>query len=383
MGITHYTRSLTALLLALIGGPAAAQDAPAQTPARPPATFYGGDWGFTIGGRIKLDMIHDFDAITSTDSFDPRTIVVPETAGTNWRIHAREARLSLGIAGPANGRQLRMFIEGDFYGTGNAFRLRHAYGQYGVLLVGQTWSTFMDEDNVPNTIDFETPLAAPLVRQGLVRLTFPVSQSAMVAFGVEEADPEVVSPAGVSGAVEKPMPDITARFRFTGGAGHVQLSGFVGKTRYRATGGDTDDAMIGGVLLSGRLRLFGSDAAYTQVAYGPGLGRYRGGVSAAPDVSNNLTAVEAFALTTGYEHWWSDRWSSNVVFSPAWALDDIGVMGTANTQLTYAAANLFYWFIPNRAWVGGEYLFGRREVSGGTRATANRIQFAVRFNIPG
>ena len=376
----HRTCSLTVLFLVLIAGEASAQQA--QAPA-PPPTFSTGGWGFTIGGRIKLDMIHDFDAITSTDSFDPRTIVVPDTPGTNTRIHARETRFSLGIAGPANGRELKMFVEGDFYGTGNAFRLRHAYGQYGMLMAGQTWSTFMDEDNIPNTIDFETPVAAPLVRQAQVRLTFPVARSATVAFGVEESDPEVVPPAGVPGAVEKSLPDFTGRLRFTHGTGHVQLSGFVGQTRYRSSAGVAEDVMIGGVLVSARVRPFGRDAAYGEIAYGPGLGRYRGGISAAPDASNNLTAVDALGFTAGYEHWWSDRWSSSAVFSPAWALDDIGLTGTANTEVTYLAANLFYWFIPNRAWVGGEYLFGRREVSGGTNATANRIQFAVRFNIPG
>ena len=375
----HRPRSLTVVHLLLIAAHASAQQAPAPSPA----TFSTGGWGFTIGGRIKLDVIHDFDAITSTDSFDPRTIVVPDTPGSNTRIHARETRFSLGIVGPANGRELKMFVEGDFYGSGNAFRLRHAYGQYGVLLAGQTWSTFMDEDNIPNTIDFETAVAAPLVRQGLVRLTFPVARGAAVAFGVEESDPDVVPPTGVPGAVEKSMPDFTARLRFTRGAGHVQLSGFVGQTRYRSSTGDTDDAMIGGVLASARVRPFGRDAAYGELAYGPGLGRYRGGISAAPDTSNNLVAIDALGLTVGYEHWWSDRWSSNAVFSPAWALDDIPITATANTQLTYAAANLFYWFIPNRAWVGGEYLFGRREVSDGARAIANRIQFAVRFNIPG
>src|SRR5688572_16578165 len=114
-GAMGRTRSLSVLFLLLIAGQAAAQQA--QAPA-PPPTFSTGGWGFTIGGRIKLDMIHDFDAITSTDSFDPRTIVVPDTPGANTRIHARETRVSLGIAGPANGRELKMFVEGDFYGTG-------------------------------------------------------------------------------------------------------------------------------------------------------------------------------------------------------------------------------------------------------------------------
>ena len=121
-----------------------------------PITFSSGSWQLTLGGYFKLDLIHDFDPNGSPDSFDPRSIPVDGSKGTNTRIHARETRLSLGIEGPAEGRDLELFLEGDFYGTGNAFRLRHAYAQYGVLLAGQTWTTVMDERNIPPTIDFET-----------------------------------------------------------------------------------------------------------------------------------------------------------------------------------------------------------------------------------
>ena len=55
-----------------------------------------------------------------------------------------------------------MYIETDFYGSGSVLRLRHAYGSYGGLLAGQTWSTFVDDDNFPNTIDFESPMAFPV-----------------------------------------------------------------------------------------------------------------------------------------------------------------------------------------------------------------------------
>jgi hypothetical protein len=239
-----------------------------------------GSWVLTLGGRIKLDLIHDFDPIGSTDFFDPRQIPADGSLGQNTRIHAKETRLSLGIVGPVEGRDLELVVEGDFYGASNGFRLRHAYGQYGCLLAGQTWTTFMDEDNIPSTIDFETPLAAPEVRQGLLRLSAGLSKRIQVAFGIEESDPEVVPPPGVAGKVEKTLPDFTARLRFTGGRGHVQLSGFVGQTRVRQTTGDPTDVTIGGVLVSARIRPVGSDAAYAEVAYGPGLGRYRGAVSA-------------------------------------------------------------------------------------------------------
>jgi hypothetical protein len=267
-----------------------------------PITFTSGSWQLTVGGYFKLDMIHDFDPIGSSDSFDPRSIPVDGSEGTNTRIHARETRLSLGIVGPAEGKDLKLFLEGDFYGTNNAFRVRHAYAQYGPLLAGQTWTTVMDADNIPPTIDFETPLAAPFVRQGLLRITTGLSRRSDLAFAMEESDPEILIPPGIPGAPEKTWPDFTTRFRFTGSRGHVQLSGFLGRTRFRAATGAASDVTIGGVLASTRLSLFDRDTAYFQAAYGPGVGRYRGAASAALDLAGRLSTVDVVGLTAGYLH---------------------------------------------------------------------------------
>lgn len=365
--------ALVAVLSAVRPGPVAAQAAAS------PITFGVGSFQLTLGGYIKLDLIHDFDPNSNPDSFDPRNIPVDGSEGTNTRIHARQTRLSLGLDGPVDGKPLKVFIEGDFYGTGNAFRLRHAYGQYGILLAGQTWTTFMDELNIPATIDFESPTAAPLVRQGLLRITTTPSKSSELAFAVEESDPEILNPTGVPGNLEKAWPDLTGRYRLKYGRGHVQLSGFVGRTSFKDAAGTTSSVTIGGVLLSTRLKLFDKDAAYLEVAYGPGLGRYRGAASAALDAAGNLETVDVVALTAGYQRFWSPRWSSNLVISPAWLLNDVGDPATTNNQLTYAAVNLLYWFLPQRAWIGGEYLYGRREVRSGAEGTGNRIQFAVQF----
>jgi hypothetical protein len=344
-------------------------------------SFSSGSWQLTLGGYFKLDLIHDFDANSSPDFFDPRSIPVDGSKGTNTRVHARETRLSLGIEGPAEGRNLKLFLEGDFYGTGNALRLRHAYAQYGALLAGQTWTTVMDERNIPPTIDFETPLAAPLVRQGLLRVTTGLSKRSDLAFAVEESDPEILIPAGVQGSPEKTWPDFTTRFRFTHSRGHVQLSGFVGRTRFRAAMGATSDVTIGGVLASTSVSLFDRDTAYFQVVYGPGVGRYRGAASAALDAAGRLETVDVVGLTVGYQHYWSRRWSSNAVVSPAWVVSELGDPATSNDNLNYVAVNLLYWFIDRRAWLGGEYLYGRRELRNGVHGSDSRIQLATCFNL--
>jgi len=48
--------------------------------------------------------------------------------------------------------------------------------------------------------------------------------------------------------------------------------------------------MIYGGLASARFRVFTRNVIYGQASYGPGLGRYRGDISAAPATSNHLEA---------------------------------------------------------------------------------------------
>ena len=76
------------------------------------------------------------------------------------------------------------------------------------------------------------------------------------------------------------------------------------------------------------------------------------------------------------------RISSHAVYAVASAADETYYRPALNRQLDYGAVNLLYWFLPDRAWAGVEYLYGRRQVIGGEDGTANRIQFAVRFNFP-
>ena len=367
---------------------------PAQQPPTPPPVvvvsateakpdgFTIGSFVFKPGGRIKLDIIRDFDVVGSEDSFDPRTIDLNDSEGGNSQIHARETRLSLDMRGPIEGKELRMYIETDFYGSGSVFRLRHAYGTWGGLLAGQTWSNFLDDANFPNTIDFESPMAFPSIRQAQVRFTAKPNANVTWAASVEDNKSSIELPTGRPGKAEYPMPDLTTSVRFGGGRGHVFGSLFVGKGRFRPTDGEPDDVTLWGSLLSARVKTFGRDYAYTQFTFGDGVGRYRGGITAVPDFNGELQPVGIVAWLLGYEHYWSPVVSTNAVFSVASTENEDYYADAVNKDLNYGAVNLLYWFLPDRAWAGVEYLYGRREVFGGQVGTANRMQFAVRFNFP-
>jgi len=340
-----------------------------------------GDTTLKVGGYVKLDLIHDFDAIDSTDSFDPRTIPTDDTDGANTRLHARQSRLNLELRGPSSTDPYRVFVEGDFFSTNNGFRLRHAYFEMGRVLGGQTWTTFMDEDGMPETLDFESPIGFPQIRQAQARYTKKLDNGDSYAFSIEDPASSVIAPAGDPGVSEELLPDLVARYIWkTGERGHVQASAFGGVSSFNPDDGTTENVPLWGLNLSTKLATFDQDSAILQLTYGDGVGRYRGGVTAAPDSGGNLEAVTTMALLASYEHHWSKEYRSTVMYS--WAAGDLpsGAPATASEELQYAAANII-WQFSDRAWTGFEYLYGTNETFDGSFGDAHRIQFSLKLSL--
>jgi hypothetical protein len=342
--------------------------------------FQTGDFTWKFGGYIKVDAIHDFDDIGSQDSFDPRTIPTSDGVdpGDSTRIHARQTRLNVDVRGPSSAGQFRAFVEGDFFSDQNGFRLRHAYGEVDRVLGGQTWTTFMDEEAMPETLDFESPIAFPLVRQAQIRYTQPLEDGDYFAVSIEDPDSDVES--SVAGTVKEPLPDLNARYFWKNDCGHVQLGVFGGMARFVPDVGSEEDAMLWGVNLSTKLATWDKDSAIVQVTYGDGVGRYRGGIAAAPDGNGDLEAVETLGVLGSYEHHWSEKYRSTLAYS--WGEGDLpdGAALTDTEKVTYLAANFIYQFA-DRAWAGVEYLYGTRDTNDGNEGDANRLQFSIRFDL--
>ena len=117
------------------------------------------------------------------------------------------------MRGPVEGSELRMYVETDFYGSGNVLRLRQAFGSYKGLLAGQAWSTFVDDANFPNTIDFESPMAFPSIRQAQARFTAKLGAKASWSVAVEDNKSSITTPEDVPGKAEYSMPDLTTRVK--------------------------------------------------------------------------------------------------------------------------------------------------------------------------
>jgi hypothetical protein len=270
-------------------------------------------------------------------------------------------------------------VEADFFDPGNSLHLRHAFGTVGPLLIGQTWSTFMDEDAIPPTLDSDEPRAFLFVRQAMVRWTWTRDDRFLLALALEEPGAEVEPPMGVAGSSEDPLPDLTARMRRNWGTSHLQLSAFAGQARFRADAGPKDDATIWGLSFTGKATTVGSDAFRFQLAYGEGLARYHGSVAAAPDGNGRIEAIGTLGTMLSYQHYWNERLSSHLVASYGAEDNTAGQSPEAIHAVGYAALNLVWEFAEGMSF-GSEWLYGTREDNDGASGHANRLLFVFKMN---
>lgn len=331
-----------------------------------------------IGGYVKFDLIHDFNPIESPDFFDVSKIPTDGSKGEKTTLHAKETRLYIDTKTPTKVGTLRTYVEGDFYGTSGAFRLRHAFVEINEKwLAGQWWSNFMDESIIPATLDFEKPAAYAFARHAMLRYKHAVSDNAYIAVAFENPSQNAQAPEE-PGSFESPLPDLTARYRITKDWGHFQASGFAATLRYRENAGATQNVSLFGFNLSGQFNVAKKDKFIYQAVYGPGVGRFRGGQSAGLDANGNLEAITDTGITVGYQHFWNTAFSTLVVYNQGTNDTTDGQPTTDLKHANYMAANLLWHFVDN-AFAGVEYLRGTRENISEAEGTANRLQFSVKY----
>lgn len=344
---------------------------------------------FKIGGYVKLDAIYDFNEIGNRFNFLTPTIPTTIDNGGRTTFHARQSRIFFETRTDTRCGNVKTYLETDFFGTGNALRLRHAYAQVGGLLVGQTWTLFMDISAHPFTLDFEGPPGMVFRRQAQIRYTVPINCHSKLAFAVENPSSAVGFPGG--GTNLDRSPDFVVSWRHENARGHVQIAGIARDIGFRADAGPTasiDQHEFGyGASVSGLVKLAHKDNLKCQVAWGKGIGDYfedlnSGGVNTdgVSDIAGNLELLNAFGFFLAHQHWWNACWRSNLVYGYGNVENIAGQPGTDFNQSEYVAVNTVYSPIKNID-IGLEYLFGTNRDAANNEGQANRLQFStvVRF----
>jgi hypothetical protein len=347
-------------------------------------SFQNGAWGAKVGGYVKTDLIRDFRAIDSTDFFDPITIPVGEVQRTNSRFHARQTRLSLDAQRQAiNGEEpMRVFIEGDFFGDRNTMRLRHAYGEYRNLILGQTWTTLAHRAALPNTLDLTGDVASVSLRKAQVRWSDTLwNDRWSFAMAIEDSPVNVESQFLNFGEPRRVMPDAIARIRFTEDVMQLQLATVVRRIGYQPNGRDVLEFTGSGLNATGFVDLNKKNRMYGGILWGSGIGSYRDLPDLAPVLMNRGAPLEAIAWYTGLHHSWSKRWFTNVTYSQEDVSNSILQPANSVKTIQYLAVNLIHQ-PKDYIFYGIEGLWGSRANRDDSEQDASRIMVSFGFLLP-
>jgi hypothetical protein len=342
-----------------------------------------------IGGYFKTDFIYDLKPPGNTDSFIPSSFPIPTPATVNnTTVSVRPTRMNLDFLIPVSSSSVRFFLEFDMFGSSATTpRLRHAYAQVKNVLLGQSFSTFMDPDAGPDTLDFQGPNSQVTIRNPQLRYSIPVGEKTSLSFSVEKASSDVLfTTPQFKDLPNNPTPDAAVNIRHDYESGHVQFSGLFRDVAAYLPNGRTGSVFGWGVNLTGAHRLFGKDTFVYQAAYGAGMERYVNdtsglGIDAQPaDAARpHLKAVPLTAVYGGYQHYWLKQLRSSAVYGFA-QTDNTDLQSTTSYhQSNYAAGNLI-WNPFGSLNVGAEVLYGWLVEQNRASADDTRFMFSAKYN---
>jgi hypothetical protein len=343
-----------------------------------------------IGGFFKTDFIYDLKPTGNTFLFIPSSFPISQVPGVyDTNVSIRPTRLSLDFRIPSSALgDVRLYVEGDMFGTNATTpRLRHAYAQVDNLLLGQTWTNFMDPDVIADSLDFRGPNGIVLLLNPQIRYGFALGSRTTFYFSVERPSSDVFfqTPQFVA-QPNAPGPDGTIRLLREFERGHFQVAGLFRSIAAYLPDGRANSVFGWGVNTSLGVNTIGMDNLIVAVASGRGISRYIQdtsglGIDAEPASGTNphLEATPAVGIEAGYQHYWLKTLRSNAIYSYADVINTDLAAPTTYNHATYTGANLI-WNPYGSLNVGAEFLYGWTMLQNGQKTNASRIQFSAKYS---
>jgi hypothetical protein len=343
--------------------------------------------GLKMGGYVKMNIVESFDPIGTADRFIVGSIPVPQESGqANANLTVSPSRLNIDLRDTTKAGPLRAFIEADFAGTGDSFRLRHAFGQFKNVLIGKTWSTFMDIEAKPEELDFEGINGQILLRQPQIRYFPKIGQDWHLLTSLEDPNPRVSGGDGIS-----QIPDFVISVRRTWfDKWHVKSALLIRQLKGMCSClDDKQDSTTGwGLNISGKTALSrwdDRDNLMFQLNYGKGYGRYVNDLKSIgqadaifDQTTGKLKALSVFSMYFALQKWWTPSIRSNFTLGFV-SLDNISIQGPSEYHRTARYSMDAIWSPTARVDLGVELLYGKRENKDAQKASAKQLQLSAKY----
>ncbi|WP_445766487.1 DcaP family trimeric outer membrane transporter [Rheinheimera sp.] len=361
------------------------------------AGFNIGDTDVTFGGYVKLDAMYTDSSDGQIATGIGRDFYIPSLTpvgandeGGTFDFQARQSRFFFKTSTKLeNGKTVGGHIELDFMVTAggderitNSYspRLRQAFITYDGWLFGQTWTTFMDLNGFPDTLDFIGNTDAMVFgRQAQIRYTSGNFQVAI------ENPETTVTPFGGGPRIttdDNATPDLVFKYGQKTDWGNWSVSALVRQLAYETATIDSTTSAYG-ISATAKILLSNNNDIRLTATTGSGVGRYIGlntANGAVLDANNELEAIDSTAFAVAYKHNWNSQWRSSLVYSMLSVDNDLALTGAGVTKSTHSWTTNLIYQAAKKLMFGVEYKFANREVESGLEGDMNRLQFSAKYD---
>lgn len=376
----------------------AAQPAPAEAAIVKgdlPGSFKRAGEGTSVRlyGFARLDAVHNFSGRNARGNGGDYAVYQPNIALTGSTDAARRnetylftkvSRLGFETLTPTSLGALSTKVEGDFYTSSGTLRLRHAYGQLGSWLVGQTWSTFMDLDSSPETVDFNGPTGNTSLRQPQVRYTHDAGAAGNFIAAIETR-----STGDDSGDNISRTPDLVLRWEKAGEWGHVALRALTTENAIKSST-STASKRGYGVGLGGHYMVTPNTSLIASTSFGKGMGRFfNESVGAQADSSASKVYLPTeLGIVLGVQQKLSDTLRGSVTYGQQRTYNGDYVAYVNSSGLSASAGlNRFvqsgsvglFWTPVANVELGSEFMLSHRQTLDGRSGTEPRLNLAATY----
>lgn len=234
-------------------------------------SFDVGDTEASVYGYVKLDAIYDVGENTGNNinHGNIRVDGEPQVAEGHARLIAEQSRLGFATETMVKGSALKTKVEGDFWG--GDFRLRHAYGQWGNLLIGQTWTNFTGMTaSPPKVAFFGFGSYGSTKRHAQIRYT-----TGPLSVALENPTTGWTGNVDAGGDEKSGLPDVTARYSKRSGSIRYTAATVARYLEYDDAVASQDDNTIGwGVSFETAMDVNEVLTLRAGVSHGDGVGGY-------------------------------------------------------------------------------------------------------------
>ena len=361
-----------------------------QTSEKSPLLFESGKTTAKIGGTIRAVAFQDFSGTIMNYEFINSTMSAPN----NWDLMSRNSidasasRFSIKITQKTEKLgNIDMYLESDFRGANEAFRIRHAYVSFKGFIFGQTWSFMTDTPANAPTIDIQNVNSRTFFRTPLIGYVGNLGKGWTMGVALELPKIKITTATGIK-AVNQKVPDLPVYIQYKGTKGHIKLTGAVRSLQYGMTANQDIQTETGlGVQLSGTFKPVKGLTLYSQGIYGKGIARYINDLAAQsmdllPVAVGGLSTMPMYGISIGAKLELSKTVYASSTFSVAGLEENTGTYSTRENDFfkgNYFSASLF-WNTYKNLTMAWEYIHGTRINTNDVKGNANRAQFMVLYS---